>query len=160
MRSVTFTWWRFHRSAQDIYPDSKVHGANMGSTWVLSAPDGPHVGPMNLAIRVSLTCVLKKLYSISQPNFPRGVWVNVRFFFSQGCYLALKDMIEEHSMIVLGIAIGIGVVEVRKKSHRLYIPPQTVLTLRRRWPPTSFKKPLWTPSLTALSNTLLTLHKV
>ena len=24
---------------------------NMGSTWVLSAPDGPHVGPMNLAIR-------------------------------------------------------------------------------------------------------------
>ena len=35
---------------QDI-PDSKVHGANIGPTWVLSAPDGPHVGPMNLAIR-------------------------------------------------------------------------------------------------------------
>ena len=33
-------------------PDSKVHGANMGPTWVLSAPDGPHFGPMNLAIRV------------------------------------------------------------------------------------------------------------
>ena len=32
--------------------DSKVHGANMGPTWVLSAPDGPHVGPMNLATRV------------------------------------------------------------------------------------------------------------
>ena len=32
-------------------PDSKVHGANMGPTWVLSAPDGPHAGPMNLAIR-------------------------------------------------------------------------------------------------------------
>ena len=32
-------------------PDSKVHGANMGPTWVLSAPDEPHVGPMNLAIR-------------------------------------------------------------------------------------------------------------
>ena len=31
--------------------DSKVHGANMGPTWVLSAPDGPHAGPMNLAIR-------------------------------------------------------------------------------------------------------------
>ena len=26
-------------------PDSKVHGANMGPTWVLSAPDGPNVGP-------------------------------------------------------------------------------------------------------------------
>ena len=35
-------------------PDSKVHGANMGPTWVLSAPDGPHVGPMNLAIRDAL----------------------------------------------------------------------------------------------------------
>ena len=33
-----------------IIPDSKVHGANMGPTWVLSAPDGPHVGPMNIAI--------------------------------------------------------------------------------------------------------------
>ena len=31
-------------------PDSKVHGANMGPTWVLSAQDGPYVGPMNLAI--------------------------------------------------------------------------------------------------------------
>ena len=36
------------------YPDSKVHGANMGPTWVLSAPDGPHVGPMNLAFRVGI----------------------------------------------------------------------------------------------------------
>ena len=34
------------------YPDSKVHGANMGPTWVLSAPDGPHVDLMSLAIRV------------------------------------------------------------------------------------------------------------
>ena len=32
-------------------PDSQVHGANMAPVWVLSAPDGPHVGPMNLAIR-------------------------------------------------------------------------------------------------------------
>ena len=34
-------------------PDRKVHGANMGPTWVLSAPDGPHTGPRNLAIRVN-----------------------------------------------------------------------------------------------------------
>ena len=31
--------------------DSKDDGANMGPTWVLSAPGGPHVGPINLAIR-------------------------------------------------------------------------------------------------------------
>ena len=36
----------------DGFPDSKVHGANMGPTWVLSAPDEPHVGLMNLAIWV------------------------------------------------------------------------------------------------------------
>ena len=34
-----------------ITPDIKVHGANMGPTWVLSASDGPHISPMNLAIR-------------------------------------------------------------------------------------------------------------
>ena len=32
------------------HPHSKLHGANMGSTLVLSVPDGPHAGPMNLAI--------------------------------------------------------------------------------------------------------------
>ena len=32
-------------------PDSKVYGSNMAPTRVLSAPDGSHVGPMNLAIR-------------------------------------------------------------------------------------------------------------
>ena len=42
--------------------DNKVHGANMGPTWVLSAPDGPHVGPMNLAIWESMF----RYY----PNFP------------------------------------------------------------------------------------------
>ena len=31
-------------------PDKKIYGANMGPTWVLSAPGGPHVGLMNLAI--------------------------------------------------------------------------------------------------------------
>ena len=34
-----------------VVPDTKVHGANMGPTWALSAPDGTHVGHMNLAIR-------------------------------------------------------------------------------------------------------------
>ena len=34
----------------EVIPDSKVLGANMVPTWVLSAPDGPHVGPRNFAI--------------------------------------------------------------------------------------------------------------
>ena len=32
-------------------PDSKVRVANMGPTWVLAAPGGPHAGHMTLAIR-------------------------------------------------------------------------------------------------------------
>ena len=51
-------------------PDSNVHGANMGPTWVLSAPDGPHIGPMNLAIKVSTLlnlniCEISPLYAIN-----------------------------------------------------------------------------------------------
>ena len=45
-----------------VIPDSKAHGANMGPTWVLSAPDGPHVGSMNLAIR---DCVDEGSYASS-----------------------------------------------------------------------------------------------
>ena len=36
------------------YPDCKDHGANTGSTWVLSVPGGPHVGPMTLTIGVAV----------------------------------------------------------------------------------------------------------
>ena len=32
------------------FPDSKVHGANMGPIWGQQDPGGPHVGPMNFAI--------------------------------------------------------------------------------------------------------------
>ena len=34
------------------YPDSKVHGANMGPFWGRQDPDGLHAGPMNFAIWV------------------------------------------------------------------------------------------------------------
>ena len=43
----------FHMDIKST-PDNKVHGANMWPTWVLSAPDRPHVGPINLAVRVSM----------------------------------------------------------------------------------------------------------
>ena len=35
------------------YPDSKVHGANMGPIWGRQDPGGPHVGPMNVDIWVA-----------------------------------------------------------------------------------------------------------
>ena len=45
-----YSWW----CVLTICLDSKVHGSNMGPTWVLSAPCGPHVGPINLAVRVNI----------------------------------------------------------------------------------------------------------
>ena len=50
-----------------MIPDSKIHWANMGPTWVLSAPDGSHVGPMKLAIRDVLWCAMR--------------WAEVRAYF-------------------------------------------------------------------------------
>ena len=50
-------------------PDSKVHGANMGPTWVLSAPSGPHVGPRNLAILAGFPSILSLW-----PNDSRWHW--------------------------------------------------------------------------------------
>ena len=35
-----------------LYTDNKIPGTNMGPIWVLSAPDRPRVGSMNLAIWV------------------------------------------------------------------------------------------------------------
>ena len=52
LKRVDTTAWQNCRQATQDCPDSKVHGANMGPTWVLSVPAGPHVGPMNLAIWV------------------------------------------------------------------------------------------------------------
>ena len=61
--------WQFYIAIQcSIYsvpfPDSKVHKANIGPTWVLSAPDGPNVGPMNLCIGVGsknkMKCKMKE----------------------------------------------------------------------------------------------------
>ena len=46
--------------------DSKIHGANMGPTWVLSAPDGPMLTPWTLlsgTFRVGFQCVYPRISS-------------------------------------------------------------------------------------------------
>ena len=42
-------------------PDSKVQGANMWPTWVLSSPGGPHVDPVNFAILEAFLLVELKM---------------------------------------------------------------------------------------------------
>ena len=43
---------KHNESYFNLNPESKVHGANMGSIWGRQDPGGPHVGPMNFAIWV------------------------------------------------------------------------------------------------------------
>ena len=56
-------------------PDSNFHGAHMGPTWRQQDPGGPHVGPMNLAIRVCLHTVITgtewdfSCCPITKPNY-------------------------------------------------------------------------------------------
>ena len=49
---------QYANTCAHYYQDSKVYGVNMGPTWVLSALGGSHVGLMNLAIWVRLSCDL------------------------------------------------------------------------------------------------------
>ena len=46
----------FYEGGMDVLeiPDCKVGVANKGPTWVLAAPGGPHIDPVNLAIRDSI----------------------------------------------------------------------------------------------------------
>ena len=52
-------WWQHYDllmsptldNTVDINSDNKFHGANMGPIWGRQDPGGPHVGPMNFAIR-------------------------------------------------------------------------------------------------------------
>ena len=71
-------------------PDNKVHGASMGPTWVLSAPDEPHVGPVNLAIRVQ-TNLMSKLWLQTTDVFAT-FWTPLLLVFSRSSKLALKSV--------------------------------------------------------------------
>ena len=64
------------------YPNSKVHGANMGPIWVLWAPDGPHVGPMNLAIWVLLWMVSLIILSRYQHGLLDHCWTQYVLWLS------------------------------------------------------------------------------
>ena len=65
-------------------PDSKVHWANFGPIWAMSAPDEPNVGPMNLAIRegkdnqfqsLEQLCRLSQMHYFGTDSFiPLMIW--------------------------------------------------------------------------------------
>ena len=60
------------------YPDSKVHGANMGPIWGRQDPGGPHIGPINFAIWVTNSAVLKLPFA--SPLFPVILMASYRIY--------------------------------------------------------------------------------
>ena len=57
-------------SSGNGYPDSKVHGANMGLIWGQQDPGGPHVGPVNFAIRVKFRGAIWRRFRLSHIALP------------------------------------------------------------------------------------------
>ena len=61
---------------------AKLMGPTLRPTWVLSAPDGPHVGPMNLAIRDVIVkgCILYVLIILMCTSFVLQQNITVSIF--------------------------------------------------------------------------------
>ena len=107
--AVTFSSRQFHHNCRSYHPDSKVHGANMGPSWGLSAPDGPQVDPMDHAIRavtkIRLYEIPSKCLEVQRVNAPEvalpyfslivlaGMWTQVIYMliFARFASLALGE---------------------------------------------------------------------
>ena len=86
--------------AQGIHcavPDSKVHAAYMGPTWVLSAPGGSHVGPVNLAIWGGTWQMLSSqeiLHIKTSADYnDEAIWVSWHHDISNHRYCLVKDLL-------------------------------------------------------------------
>ena len=88
-----------------IFPDSKVHGANMGPIWAQQDPGGPHVGPMNFAIWVPLPQLPLQLHSfILLDAADRDPYFNNRQC-NQPVHMKYKNNVNISFMIVYVIMI-------------------------------------------------------
>ena len=92
-------------SAQESFPDSKVHEANIRPIWVLSAPDEPHVGLMNLVVRVinsmwtthhGIHETIKLLWSICVAYYQCMIPMCLKYDQPGGTYIQLRTIHKEH----------------------------------------------------------------
>ena len=86
---------------QSPFTDSKVYGANMGPTWVLSAPGGPHVGPMDLAIWLVLSLAFRwRRFAASGAQTRRRHTRRRRYLrrpWTRSCRSCTWEVVEGHS---------------------------------------------------------------
>ena len=101
------------------FPDSKVHGANMGSIWGRQGQGGPHFGPMNFAICVvsfvmTVACSHTKLILISFV-----VWCGKYIFFNvvAACYMGLLPETQNCGCACVGNAGNVFPVTAGKRSR-------------------------------------------
>ena len=88
----------------DKYPDNKVHGANMGPIWGRQEPDGPHVGPMNLALWDHMPCKVWDKIINESPNFSGctvEVWEKGRLLLSEKSHLNVSFSCQRNTIIYL-----------------------------------------------------------
>ena len=74
------------------FPDSKVHGANMGPIWGQQDPGGPHVGPMNFAIWELACPIGASIMNLESTYYPiiailYGILCHIGSFALPGCLL-------------------------------------------------------------------------
>ena len=80
------------------FPDSKVHGANMGPIWGRQDPGGTHVGPMNLAIWVLQYCCFNR-----SPMFISSLDAEIWFdtIWHDGLFYKLTDILPKSHWLYL-----------------------------------------------------------
>ena len=87
-----------------LHPDNKDHGVNMGPTWVLTAPGGPHVGPMNLANRAEFafgrTMGCSPMEASSDGICSNNGWAPIR---QQFIIYTIEDLFHWHIHSLLGL---------------------------------------------------------
>ena len=79
----------------------------MGPTWVLSAPDGPHVGPMNLAIRAYYVAMWRD--SWLGYNELTMTFICFKSFLPGSIVQILGDIVLEYCFIKLYIIFSISI---------------------------------------------------
>ena len=81
--------------------DSKAHWANMGPTWGRQDPHGPHVGPMNLAIRLNTLTPRQNGCHFPDDIFKciflnENLWISIKI----SVQFVLKDLINDIPALV------------------------------------------------------------
>ena len=86
---------QFTTNQNKIYPDSNVHGANMGPILGRQDPGGPHVGPMNFAIWVAIDNQRKSVKS-------SGLF---QYQDSKGLLIINTSQFHDHLIFIMGITL-------------------------------------------------------